>query len=243
MIRIVIADDEPLARRALRELIGREDDLELTGEAATGGEALRLLRQQSPDLAILDIRMPGPSGLEILESLDDPPLVIFATAFDGHAVTAFELQALDYLLKPFSGRRFAASMDRARAALASGRVDSSRTAEALGGRPRHIVVRERGVIRPIPVADVLCFTGSDDYVELHLEARSHLASVRMKHLATHLDPDLFVRVHRSVIVNLRKVAEVVPETGGRAEIVLTDGRRVPASRSGWRRLRAVLKRA
>ncbi len=238
LYRTVVVDDEPLAREKLRKLIEQHDTLEYVAEAENGVEAVEVIDSMSPDLVFLDIRMPGLSGLEVLERIVHQPHVIFTTAFEEFAVTAFELQALDYLLKPFGKRRFDLALSR----LTSPPLSSpDRVRAAMGSEPiRQLFVRERGRIRSIMANDIVRIEAADDYAEIFTGQSSHLMATRMKSLADRLDPTRFVRIHRSTIVNLTSIDEVESCGNGRYEVRMLDGTVLVASRSGAALLRAAI---
>jgi two-component system LytT family response regulator len=241
MITAFIADDEPLARRKLRDLLAGIDWIECVGEAADGEATLRALEELTPDLAFLDIRMPRLSALEVLERVRHKPAVIFTTAYDKYAVTAFELQALDYLVKPFGAKRFRAALERARRALGedacSPTEERAQLAMSSGGHLVRIFVRERGRIVPLAVEDISRLEARDDYVSLHVQGRAHLVHVTLGALEARLDSQRFIRVHRSHVVNVDHVAALVPYDGTRLEVQLKDGTRLVASRARSRDIR------
>lgn len=263
-ILTLIADDEALARRKLRRLASGVEWIGEVIEAEDGPSAVSLIDERRPLLVFLDIRMPGVSGIEVLERIEHRPHVVFTTAYDRYAVTAFELQALDYLLKPFGAERFEQAMDRVRAELGQAteaRPDAAdpaesdrdgveltgisndevvgRVQEALSpGRPlQRLFVRGRGRIVPLAVSDIERLEARGDYVRIHTADRGHLVNVRLKDFEARLDPERFIRVHRSHIVNLDHVDEFVPCDGSRLEIRLRSGAKVVASRERSKRLR------
>ncbi len=239
-MRCLIVDDEPLARARLRELVTRDARLELAGESADGYAATHDIQALAPDIVFLDIQMPGPGGMDIARALPDHTHVVFSTAHEQFAVAAFELQAVDYLLKPFSANRFTAAVDRlfefaaVHAAL--------RTERALNpSLPiSTLAVRTRGTYRIIQVGDIIRVEAADDYAKVLVGTDAFLVSVRMAELAERLPQDRFVRVHRSHIVNLKQVDHVDRVEGGRAEITMADGTLVPVSRAGMSALRGLL---
>ena len=236
----LIVDDEPLARQTLRRLVERHDQLRVVGEAANGQDALELAQALSPDVVFLDIRMPGMSGLEVAAGMGGNARVIFTTAFDEFAVAAFELQALDYLLKPFGWRRFEQAVSRL-SEYAGQEWQRERLEDAADDRPvRRLFVRHRGRLIRIPTDSITHIVAADDYAELVTGEGRHLMAARMHTLEYHLDRDRFVRIHRSVIVNLDHVEEAAPCGNGRWEVVLNDGTTLTSSRSGSARLRESL---
>jgi two-component system LytT family response regulator len=237
---VLIADDEPLARRTLREHLR---DLGLVGqvhEACDGKSAVAVANSQRPELVFLDIVMPGATGIEVLEQLDYEPKVIFTTAYDDYAVTAFELGALDYLLKPFGRERLERVVRRAQAALNGPAAPLlSRARESLD-QPRmlsRIFVRDGNRIIPIPLASLERVQGADDYVTICTAAKSYLVSLRLSDLEGRLREANFLRIHRSHLINLEYVSSIEPYDTARVLVVMRSGVRIVASRAGSRRLR------
>jgi len=237
---ILIADDEPLARRTLREhLIG----LGCAGpihDAPDGGTAIALANHHRPDLLFLDIVMPGATGLEVLEQLDYEPKVVFTTAHDQYAVTAFELGALDYLLKPFGRERLERVVRQAQAVLdgsaAPLRFRARESLEQIYPLSR-IFVRDGNRIVPIPLASLERAQGADDYVTISTATKQYLVSVRLSDLEGRLKGANFLRIHRSHVVNLEYVASIEQYDTSRVEVVMKSGTRIVASRTGSKRLR------
>lgn len=226
-LRALVVDDEPLARRRLRRLLEMATGVTWAGEASSGREALDAIRRVRPDLVFLDIRMPGLTGLQVLERADPPVQVVFTTAFDEHAVAAFELRAADYLLKPFGPERLQAAVERVRELVAARRRPS-----------RRLLVRERGRVVPVSTSSIVRLEAEGDYVRVHAGGREHLLTGSLGALHGRLDPERFVRVHRSHVVNLDFVDSIEPWEGSRLRIALADGSHVVASRSRARALRA-----
>ena len=239
-IRTVIVDDEPLAREKLRGFLGRHPDLELAGEAADGLEAIAVIERVRPALLLLDIQMPELDGFEVLAALEGPatPYVIFATAYDHYAVQAFEVGAVDYLLKPIAPDRFDQAVERARTELRRG--DGAALAERLAraleaaapGRPRveRFLVRERERSRFVSADEVDWIEAAGTYVKLHARSGTHLLRATMKDLLPRLDPARFARIHRTAIVNLRRVKYLEPWSHGDQRVVLESGERLTLSR-------------
>jgi two-component system, LytTR family, response regulator len=247
-IRALIVEDEPLARRTLREILAGVPWLECVGEAETGARAVEMIDALTPDLVLLDIEMPELNGLQVLDRISHEPAVIFTTAYDRYAVSAFELEALDYLLKPFGRERCLAALERARRALpANGGVADAALAPSLVERARHVMaesgpltrlfVRDRDRIVPVPTADIERLEAADDYVEVHTKARSYLVYLTLNDFERRLDPDRFIRVHRAHIVNLDFVKQLVPYDGSRMQIEMRDGTKILASRTRSKELR------
>jgi two-component system, LytTR family, response regulator len=245
-INAFVVDDEPLARATLRSMLEEIPDVAWIGEAADGHTALAALDAFPPALVFLDIRMPGLDGVEVLRRCRRPHDVVFTTAFDRYAVTAFELHAVDYLLKPFGRDRLRSAIDRVRPRL-NGRTSEDRltrltaTAVEPEARLERLFVRERGAIIPVPVTDIVRLEARDDYVAVHLPAARHLVHVTLQDLLPRLDPARFVRIHRSHAVSWKHVRSLTPSPGGRLLIILTDGTTIAASRERSRELRALAK--
>ena len=237
---VVIADDEPLARRALRGHLASLDWIGDVHEAADGWSAIRAVDSLKPHILFLDVVMPGVSGLQVAEQITHRPYIVFTTAFEKFAVTAFEIGALDFLLKPFGRDRVRAAAARARGALEHGMPSVvARAREALSaGKPiTRVFVRERGRLVAGRVEEVVRPAACDDYVTLHAAGREHLIHARLQDMEARLDPRRFVRIHRSHVVNLDFVAAIEPHEGSRVEAVLKSGARVVASRAGTARLK------
>jgi len=237
---VLIADDEPLARRTLREHLRSLAWVGSIYEAQDGKTAIVLANKQRPDLVFLDIVMPGATGLEVLEQLEYEPKVIFTTAHDQYAVTAFELGALDYLLKPFGRDRLERVAKRAQAALNGSAVPLlSRAKETLDQVrvPSRIFVRDGNRIVPIPLASLECIEGADDYVTIRTAAKEYLVSIRLSDLEVHLGKASFLRIHRSHLINLEYVSSIEPYDAARLQVLMKSGARIVASRAGSKRLR------
>ena len=219
-IRALIADDEFLARQRIEDLLRKENDVEVVGTATTGTEAVEKIRELHPDLVFLDVQMPGMSGTEVAAALGpELPPTIFVTAFDRHAVKAFELEALDYLVKPFDDERFEQALARARKRMPS------------AGYLQRIAVDIRGQTRLIPVEMIDYISASGPYAELHVGERSFAVRERMAALEERLDPEQFFRVHRSAIVRLERVEALLRGSGGDYAVRLKNGVEVSLSRS------------
>ncbi len=247
-MRVVLADDEPLARERLRTLLAARTDCILAGESADGADAVAVIAAERPDLVLLDVQMPELDGFEVLEALppDLRPAIVFVTAYDEYAVRAFDVSAVDYLLKPVEPARFTAALDRAaarRGPTAAGPDFSALLAEvrALRGPARRFVVRDGHRIRFIATDDVDWIDAAGNYVRLHVAGHSHLLRETMKSVEARLDPERFVRVHRSAIVNLERVVSMEPYFHGEYVLTLRDGTRLNSSRSQGARLRALVR--
>jgi two-component system LytT family response regulator len=245
-IRALIVEDEPLARQTIKDFLQGEDWLNVVGEAADGDHAVILIDDLRPDLVFLDVRMPGLTGLQVLENIKHDPAVVFTTAYDDHAVTAFELEALDYILKPFGRERFRQMLTRVKLRLADSARENEpsvgeRAQQALKAKPTEYLLRlfvrdRRGRVLPVRVAEITRLIGADDYVELHVGKTPYLVKVTLNEFEERLDPKHFRRIHRSTIVNLDHVVSCRP-IERRLCLKLSDGTEVVASRAGSRNLR------
>lgn len=245
-IRAVVIEDEPLARQTIKDFLQGEDWLKVVGEAADGDRAVTLIDELHPDLVFLDVKMPGLTGLQVLENIKHDPEVVFTTAYDDHAVTAFELEALDYILKPFGRERFHQMLTRVKLRLVDSKRDDElsvreRALHALKTKPvehlQRLFVRDRHCrLVQVRAAEITRLVGADDYVELHIANKSYLVKITMNELEQRLNPKHFLRVHRSTIVNLDHVISCEP-IDRRLRLTLSDGGEVVASRSGSQTLR------
>jgi len=248
MIRAVVADDEVLARQKLRQLLRDIDDVEIVGECATAAETIELVRLTDPQLIFLDIRMSDMNGFDVLEQLSCDvnrtlPHVIFVTANDRYAVRAFEIHAIDYLLKPFTPERLQAAVQRVRERLTTGEPaqnGSSKKQEEERYTTR-MVFKSRGRILFLSVEDIRWIEAQENYVRICTGKDSHLLRETIGSLENRLDPSSFLRVHRSAIVNLHHVKEVKNESDGDATVVLKSGEQVPMSRSYRSKIQKLLK--
>ncbi len=239
MIGVLIVDDEPVARERLRRLVGLEPDLRLVGEHERGEDAVRAIRASRPDVVFLDVDMPGMSGFDVLEALepDERPLVVFVTAYDEFAVRAFDVHALDYLLKPYDPERFATALARVRERIAAGGASAGRSSlDALLGDvrargPERLVVRSGEEIVFVPVREIDWIEAADNYVEVHVGATTHLLRESLASVERRLSPAHFTRIRRDAIVNLERVRSVRPGEDGEAEVVLIDGRALRLGRT------------
>ena len=243
-VKAFIVDDEPIARAGLRAMLGAIDWVDVIGEAADGESAVTAINTMRPELVFLDVQMPGLIGTEVLRRLEGSPFVIFTTAFSEHAVTAFELGAVDYLLKPFGPTRLAAAMERVRSAIGEpSTVEAAeRLSGALGGGPiSRLFVRVGGTLVPLPVERVSRFEADGDYVIAHSESARHMLHLSMTRLESRLDSRRFVRVHRTHIVNLDHVRAFKRDPSGNLEAELLDGARVPVSRARAQEIRSLVR--
>jgi two-component system, LytTR family, response regulator len=242
-ITALIVDDEDLARLVLRELIQTHPELRVVAESTNGFEAVKAVTEHNPDLIFLDVQMPKLSGFDVLELIGTETPVIFVTAYDQYAMRAFEVHAVDYLLKPIGRERFEAALERAKSRL--GEKMPPPTALAAAARlPKQflerIVVRDGTRVTLIPVGKLDYAEAQDDYVALASEGKKHLKQQTIASLEACLDPDRFVRVHRSYIVNFERVARIEPYGKDSRLAILADGTRLPVSKTGFARLKILL---
>jgi two-component system, LytTR family, response regulator len=237
MIRALIADDEPLARRKVRSLLAKEPDIEVMGECGSGADAARLIRELDPNLVFLDIEMPELDGLAMLRGLEGraAPAVIFVTAYDQYAVRAFDVHAVDYLLKPIDRRRFQTALERARDHL---RKSGDRAASPL----TRLLVRSGDRTQVLQVDDVDWVEAADNYVKVHALGQTHLLRETLSHLRSRLDPGRFLRIHRSAVVNVDRIQSLYPLFHGDQMVVLRDGTELSLSRRYRQELERVLGR-
>ena len=264
-MRVLIVDDEPIARRRISRLLKLEDDVEVVNEVGSGTDAVAAIREQRPDLVFLDVQMPDLDGFGVVSALGEPetmPAIVFVTAYNEYAVKAFDVNAVDYVLKPFDGERFRSAFQRARSTLEqknsaeAGRrikalleeVPGEQRAQALaaggtvkGATPAPTVPRARyldrlmvkhdGRVFFVKVADVDWFEASGNYVRVHVGRVSHLIRETMHGVEAQLDPNLFARIHRAVIVNMDRIRELQPWFAGDYIVILRDGRQLKLSRT------------
>ena len=240
-VRVVIADDEPLVRRGLRTFIAAEKGLAIVGEARNGPEAVDTIRAERPDLVFLDVQMPELDGFGVLEALEGEPLpaVVFVTAYDEYAIRAFDVHAVDYLLKPFDEDRFRVALGRARSRLGERKTDDldrrlDAVLQELRAREQYadrLLVKSDGRVMVLQVEDVDWIEAADNYARVHTARGRYLVREPIKSLERKLNPRNFARVHRSAIVNLARVRELQPMFGGEYVIILSTGAKLTLSRS------------
>jgi len=244
MHKVIIIDDEPLARSVVREYLQQHPGLQVMEECGDGFEGVKAIQQHHPDLVFLDIQMPKITGFEMLELIEQPPAVIFTTAFDEYAIRAFESHAVDYLLKPFDQERFDRAIERWREKSATPRENPAtellESASLSPTQRQRIVVRNGSRIKIISVHDVFYLEAADDYVKIHTAEGYFLKNKTMGHFEQSLDSHLFVRAHRSYIVNIQQITRIDPYEKDGHVAILRSGARVPVSRSGYSKLKEVL---
>jgi two-component system LytT family response regulator len=242
MKKIVIIDDEPLARSIVAEYLKAHTDLELVAECNNGYEGLKAIMQHKPDLIFLDIQMPKINGFEMLEILDERPPVIFTTAFDEFAIKAFEANALDYLLKPFEKTRFDDALKKWKEQKTSEKgIDA--LIENTNKQPEEknrIVVRNGGDIQIVPTSDIVYIEAYDDYVKIFTKDSYYLKKKTMTYYEETLDPSVFFRTHRSFIINLQQLTKIEPLEKNTFVAILKNGKKIPLSRSGYSKIKDLL---
>ncbi|HKV11833.1 MAG TPA: LytTR family DNA-binding domain-containing protein [Thermoanaerobaculia bacterium] len=248
-LRLVLVDDEPLARKTLRLLARRDREVAIVAECRNGEEAVAAVREHRPDVMFLDVQMPGLSGFDVLERLEDEaPVIVFVTAYDQYAIRAFEVHAIDYLLKPFTDERFEKALARAKDVVRRQAVDEARgrmaklAADHRGGGTRRFMVRSGGRVVFLKAEEIDWIEAADYYARLHVAGSTHLIRESMNDLEAALDPDAFVRIHRSAIVNLDRVREMRPLFRGELVVVLNDGTQLRMSRSRREELESRFRR-
>ncbi len=249
-LRVIVVDDEPLARAVVREFLGSHPDVTIVAECGNGFDAVKAVTELTPDLMLLDVQMPKLDGFEVLELLGRSVPVIFTTAYDKYALRAFEVHAVDYLLKPFSEERLAEALTRARVRLAareSGDDESAVDVEALvsEARPRQgplqrVLIRDGAQVHVISVDRIDFVEAQDDYVSFFADGKSFLKDQTMAAVEAALDPLRFVRIHRSYLLNVERIARVELYAKDSRIAILRDGRKLPVSRAGYQRLAKLL---
>lgn len=262
LFRTVIVDDEPVARRGIRLLLERDDTVEIVGEAAGGAEAAELIKRAKPDLVFLDVQMPGCDGFEALAKVGNAaaPAVVFVTAYDEHALRAFEVNAVDYLLKPYDDVRFGAALQRAKSEVRrrsaeavnvtltqqlldylrqnGGRADANAREENAGDR---ILIKSSGEIFFLKAEEIDWIEAEGDYMKFHVAGRAHLMRETMARLEARLDPKRFIRIHRSTIVNIDRLRKLSPSFAGEYAVILHDGTKLKLSRGYHDRIATLMK--
>lgn len=243
-MKVIIIDDEPLARGIVKEYLQLYPDLELIQECGDGFEGVKAIQQHQPDLVILDIQMPKINGFEMLELIENPPAIIFATAFEEFAIKAFETHAVDYLLKPFSKERFQKAIEKWRQteiATQQGRTNELIDAAAISPQQQNrIVLKDNGKIKIIPTHQVQYFEAADDYVKIHTAEGVFLKNKTMQFFEDKMDAGNFVRIHRSYLVNVHLISRIEPYEKDGHLAILNIGIRLPVSKTGYLKLKSAL---
>ena len=249
-LRVVVVDDEPLARAVVREYLTKYPEVDLVAECGNGFDAVKAVTELSPDLLFLDVQMPKLDGFEVLELLGREVPVVFITAYDQYALRAFEVHAVDYLLKPFSEERFAEALERTRERLRAKRSSDEAPGLDVEGlvaqaRPRQgplerVLIRDGAQVHVIPVNRLDYVEAQDDYVSFKADGKQYLKDQTLANVETSLDPACFVRIHRSYILNIERIARVELYAKDSRVAILRDGTRLPVSRSGYARLSKLL---
>ncbi len=258
VLRVVVADDEPMGRASIVALLARDRRVQVVAECANGMETVAAIREHRPDVLFLDVQMPGMGGFDVIHALEpgELPVVVFATAYDQYAVEAFEVHAVDYLLKPFDDERFATALERAKERVLSQSVDereqaasqvkaavsdsTNDIAENEGGVTRRLTIHREGRVDVVDTDDLQWVEAADQYVQLHTADGVFLMRKSMTYLEKHLDPDRFLRVHRSAIVAMEQIRSLERIGTGGGRVRISDGTWIPVSRSRMAPLRARL---
>ncbi|MBK7442705.1 MAG: response regulator [Bacteroidetes bacterium] len=243
MIKVIIIDDEPLARSIVREYITQYNDIEVVAECGDGFEGVKAITQFEPDLIFFDIQMPKINGFEMLELLDKMPLVIFTTAFDEYALKAFEIHAIDYLLKPFNKERFDKAVSRWKALQPPRSSNTPALLETIAEQeqqPQRVVIKLNNKIKIIPFSDIIYIEAAEDYVFIHTSEGRYMKHKTMTFFENALDKNIYVRCHRSFIVNVQLINRLEVYEKDSHVAILTTGAKVQVSKSGYSKLKSVL---
>lgn len=241
-MKVIIIDDEPLARNLIKEFLEDQPNITIVAECGDGFEGIKQIQQYQPDLIFLDIKMPKINGFEMLEVLDESPLVIFTTAYDEYAIKAFESNAVDYLLKPFSKDRFLIALKKCIAAEKTKHFLSNPEASiSIDHNPfsDRIVIKHNGNILIIQTDDIIYIESYDDYVKIHTTNQCYVKKKTMNFYEKHLNPMKFIRIHRSYIVNIKSISELKNSGSDTVHLVMENGTKLSVSRSGYANLRNV----
>ena len=249
-IRAVVVDDEPLARKRIQDLLRQDAEIQVVGECGSGSAAIEMLERTKPDLMFLDVQMPEVDGFELVEAIEGRvPAVVFVTAYDKYALRAFDAQAVDYLLKPFNEGRFQQALQRAKDKIGRGN-GSQMNAELVsllkdvqaGRRPtERLVIKSGGRVLFLKASEIDYVEAAGNYLNLYVGKETHLIRETMQSLESRLDPDRFLRIHRSTIVNLERIKELQPWFGGEYVVILRDGRKLTLSRTYRARVQQLLE--
>jgi two-component system LytT family response regulator len=244
-MKAIIIDDEPLARMIVKEYLQSYKEIEIVGECGDGFEGLKAIQQYQPDLVFLDIQMPKITGFEMLELVDQPVSIIFTTAYDEYAIKAFEANAVDYLLKPFGKERFDKAIQKIseQQSVNNGKEVPEQLLHTAANSPtqnNRIVVKNGNKIKIIPAIDILYLEAADDYVKIHTKESAFLKNKTMSYFEETLDKGMFVRCHRSYIINVQEVTRIDPNEKDSHIALLKSGIKIPVSRNGYTKLKIVL---
>ena len=239
-MKCIIIDDEPLARMMLKEYLQAYPDIEILQECGDGFEGIKAIQQYQPDLIFLDIQMPKINGFEMLELIDNPPQVIFTTAFEEYAIKAFETHAADYLLKPFSKERFDKAIQKLKTNTVNNTQAIVETASQSPVQSNRIVVKDGGKIKIIPVPQIQYVEAADDYVKIHTGDGVFLKKKTMQYFEDSLQQQQFIRVHRSYIINTQLITRIDSHEKDSHLVLLSTGARLPVSKAGYAKLKEVL---
>lgn len=245
-MKVLIIDDEELARNLIQSYLGAYPDVEVVGTCSNGFEGLKAIQEWKPDLVFLDVQMPKITGFEMLELLESPPLIVFSTAFNQFAIQAFEQNAVDYLLKPYSRERFDAAFQKAWQRFSQQNPSKATLPQLMahvhrqGATLERVVVKNGSKIKVIPVEKIHYLESQDDYVMIHTDGEKHLKQWTLKYFEEHLDAGQFIRIHRSYLVRIGQIAQLELYEKGTYLLILKEGSKLPVSQRGHARLKQVL---
>lgn len=244
--KVLIIDDEQPARDVIRHYLKDHSELELRGEFSDGFSGLKAIQELKPDLVFLDVQMPKLTGLELLDLLENPPVIIFSTAYDQYAIKAFEMNAVDYIMKPYSKERFSQAVSKAVSQLNGGNKPASamqnlvKTLDDTTETLQRIAVKSRHKVSVVPVEDIIYLEAEGDYVMIHTAEARHLKEKTMKYFETHLDPGQYIRIHRSFIVNAKFIDRIEYYDKENYAVLMKNGAKLRASTTGYKLLKQML---
>jgi two-component system LytT family response regulator len=243
-MKAIIIDDEHLAREIIKKYLAENNEVEIIGECSNGFDAVKEISEKKPDLIFLDIQMPKLNGFEMLELLEDPPAVIFTTAFDNYAIKAFEVNAIDYLLKPFSEERFNEALSKVIERLQQKNPGNENVDKLIEDQQpevlERVVVKDGPKITILPVETLKWLEAQDDYVKLHSEGGKFMKKKTMRFFEDHLDPNMFIRIHRSSIININHIKQMELYEKDSYRVILKDETKLPVSKTGLKKLKEIL---
>lgn len=245
-MKAIIVDDEHLAREIIKKYLSNQDDIEIIAECSNGFDAIKEITEKKPDLVFLDIQMPKLNGFEMLELLDEQPAIIFTTAFDNYAIKAFEVNAVDYLLKPFSEERFNEALNKVVERIQQKSIDKEKVDKLIEHKDKQTELLERVVVKDgskitiIPVETLKWIEAQDDYVKIHSEGGRFMKKKTMKFFEDHLDPNMFIRIHRSSIININSIKQMELYEKDSYRVITKDDIKLPVSKTGLQKLKAIL---